>query len=279
MERFLTVRHHNVKLNTPYWARDDPEMMLTTIESVKKDFKNYAKICFVQNVLIYEGIDNVSLRDIEDIFSGTTFCLQNHDEYPKLYKKIRNLFKALQYVQLDTDLTRDNILQIRAIVFRDLSDVPTSVYRSVDIRPFESDLRYSDYEDIPFELKKLVKFTNAELEDTKTLAEFIKLAAFFYSEFLLIHPFVSGNTLVARILMQQLAYKKHIRFPLLFYYHNKYKLRLYTDALETRGLGARSSELATMLLHGTYHACCFIQDNSVDLSTMFTSSDEIPTCD
>jgi fido (protein-threonine AMPylation protein) len=275
MERFLAVRHHNVKLNTPYWAHNDPDTMLTMIESVKKDFKNYVKICFVQNVLIYEGIMRVNLRDIEDVFAGTTFSLKNHDEHPTVYRKIRNLFKALQYIQLDTDLTNDNIMQIHSIVFKDLLDVPTGVYRSVDIRPFESDLKYSDYDDIPFELKKLIKFTNAELDDTKTLAGFIKLAAFFYSEFLLIHPFVSGNTLVARVLLQQLAYKKHIRFPLLFYYNHKYKLKLYTDALETRGLGARSSELATILLHGTYHACCFIQDNSVDMSTMFTSSDEM----
>ena len=100
-------------------------------------------------------------------------------------------------------LSLDSVISLHAIVMEGLLDKPGKL-RSTFVAAAQTDVMYLPPQLVRAHLVDLLEFTAGRLAACSTMSDRMLLAAFFFSEFLKIHPFVNGNGRVARLLASAL---------------------------------------------------------------------------
>lgn len=115
-------------------------------------------------------------------------------------------------------------------------------FRKSNVRASGSSVVYIEHELVSSRLNRLIEFTNTHLaeiaaEPNREIQFKLKifLAGFFFSEFLLIHPFHDGNGRTARLLLSHILRKDAVVPVSLYFRGGRAK---YLDVLEQRGTDA-----------------------------------------
>lgn len=132
----------------------------------------------------------------------------------------------------NTPLTVEFSVQLHSMIAEGLFP---SQFRTKNVKAGNSSVSYADHKVVNKQLNDLLTFVN------KTKAEFNSdpfkmfcLAGFFFSEFLLIHPFIDGNGRTARLLLTHFL-RGHSAVPVSLYL--KSNRSVYISAMETRTNG------------------------------------------
>jgi len=122
-------------------------------------------------------------------------------------------------------------------------------FRQINVTAMNSNVMYAPHTTIGLRLQSLLLFVKHTLlktpDNVREAMEFmIKLGAFFFSEFLLIHPFRNGNGRTARLLLN-LFLQDILIVPFSLYIDTRDR---YIHVLESRSDCSPPNDLATYLL-------------------------------
>lgn len=163
----------------------------------------------------------------------------NLDEW---WRIMSNLWRALEQIfdYEELPFTIDTILELHKTLSDKLPGLAPGecgAFRKRSVHARASSVSYSQASRVPAETQVLVDMVNRLMESKEVKNDLLLvmcLGAFFFSEFLLIHPFADVNGRTARILLSMLL-RKHTVVPVSLYYQGDRKL--YTTALELRRCG------------------------------------------
>ena len=142
-------------------------------------------------------------------------------------KTLHHYFKENNLFAKDLNVTE--IKTMHKLVMGDLL-ITAGEYRTTQACPSGSSSQYAFPDEIPKRLDCLVKFCINKLCFVEDFESAILLSSFFFSEFLLIHPFQNGNGRVARILLS-IFLRSFIAVPNTFDARKRYE---YIEVLENR---------------------------------------------
>jgi Fic family protein len=118
------------------------------------------------------------------------------------------------------------------------ADGNAGAYRTVEVGAAGSSVQYEKPQNISPRLASLIAFTNTEYEllssDIDKLAHIICLGGFFFSEFLLLHPFRDGNGRTSRLLLSHLL-RRHTIVPVSLYLRSN--CGYYIEVMQSRTSG------------------------------------------
>lgn len=261
-----TIEQHNTKLKQLLTV-EDPEFKdaieATLLTEFVQDILRTESA--VVDVVVANTLLMVSKNEEEAAAADSSSSSSSSTDHmiEKLYIKTINLSFAATWIRalpLNTSLTLSLVLDThRAVLQNGLApEDELGTFRSKNVKPVQTTTTaYADSTQIQRKLERLLRFVNSEATiSNNSLEDTIRLAAYFISEFLLIHPFMNGNGRVCRLLLQVLMRKFEfvVIIPFSLCLNNNAAVggggrELYIRALEERGTGSAPSTLATLLLH------------------------------
>ena len=132
----------------------------------------------------------------------------------KKWMELKNLLEAINFlfdseeihsIPFSVDLAKKN----HSIIGKDvISDI--GVFRSRKVGASASRVMYAIPSTIENRLNTLFDFIKKQMDMCRDLKESLKIATLFFSEYLLIHPFIDGNGRTARLLLNVLLCGKVI---------------------------------------------------------------------
>lgn len=177
--------------------------------------------------------------------SGSILCPEME---ARTTRKLANLHRALHLPHAST-IDVDVVRHVHRIVMEGLLE-DAGTFRTTQVGARGSAVHYARPSCIAERLAELLAFV-AEASTTSTTIEHrLRLGAVFYSEFLLIHPFLNGNGRTARILLLHVL-QPMIPFPFTLTSSTRDE---YLEALERRSDLSPPSHLAALLLRSCNRA-------------------------
>ncbi len=185
-------------------------------------------------------------------------------------------------------LSIDLIKQIHSVIGKDVIEDAGS-FRKTNVGGLSSSVIYATAKTIPERLEELIYFFNSMItqinktdeNEKDRLLSMITLSSFFFSEFLLIHPFINGNGRTARILLNYIL-QREVCFPFSIYLdrcgdggdRDRCGRRKYIDAVERRNYDKHPTEITKYILHACNRSASTINwIASTSTSTSASASD------
>ena len=160
---------------------------------VSQDTFEYLQDAFVFNVLLGE------MTDCPSNVYGCTVDIQSLVDCDCSRQKLTNIRNILDVVHSHSGpLTVDLVNKVHRLVAQGLFETG---YRTRNVAASGCGLVYLPHQAVESRLRRLVDFVNAQYDDGMRVVDAIALGTLFFSEFLLIHPFVNGNGRAARVLL------------------------------------------------------------------------------
>lgn len=198
--------------------------------------------------IVVEGSDP---DEVKKLIKDDLVC--DDDRASALTYQIVGIYNAANYSD-DVEFGVAEILEIHSLVMVGCPKKMPGQYRRVDVRPAGSTRMYLPYQLVEQRLEKLVKTTTKlrdelvgkKLGGSELVVEVAALVATFFSEFLLIHPFMDGNgrtaRLVTNVLLRSLL---GIRSSLFYFGTNDYEScrEIYMSDLVWRWMSDRVPSL------------------------------------
>lgn len=200
---------------------------------------------------LFEDVNILKIEKmISDLFPNLLNKRKSAQELLNIYSACVELFKPTE----DKDkLNIPFIKKIHSLVMKDLlSCDKVGVFRKTNVRALSSEVVYCTPSAIETKLQSLCDFINSEkIENTK---DAIRLASLFFSEFLLIHPFIDGNGRTARLLLSYILRKVSV-VPVSLYIGKNPKTT-YLEVLESRNdQNFPPDRVASFILACVYRTC------------------------
>lgn len=215
---------------------------------------------YIREIWIGESPPSADVNTCEIVDLFIEGCEKPNNITDKQWNMISNLHEAIQYVYLDNVCSNnpaeyfnvDFAKKIHGIVGKNIIN-ELCVFRTKRVGAKCSTVIYAIPSTIENLLRKLFDFVakaveNAPENEYEKCEYMIRLGSFFFSEFLLIHPFINGNGRTARILLNALL-KNTVVIPFSLYFKNR---ESYIEVLEKRNFAGPPSALAQHILL----ACC-----------------------
>lgn len=262
----LEAKWQILKLHSPDWTclLNGLHLCATLKErmATNPELKQVHHMFYLSDVWYGETCPNTSrgetLELAEYCISGET---QAFDEAAKIlqcpqktWQQMTNL-KSVLYVFTTPppSVTVSLICHLHQLLMKNL--LPMSQcghYRIKDARPSGSNMFYfARPNTISDRLQCLVDFVNDHLPTLTTPIDRIKMASFFMSQFLLIHPFANGNGRLARILLSILLTDTFV-VPIAFTWNSRNN---YIAALE-HGDTEAPTQLVDFVIQQAYYFAC-----------------------
>ena len=265
-----------------------------------------------------EGVDKPTITDYLVETKGLVRPYEKDIDI-RLWTKLRNIYFALkQYLIPDEEeyeydfikrkkpvrviLSVDLIKQIHSIIGKDIIEDAGS-FRKKNVCGLSSSVIYATAKTIPERLEELIYFFNSMITEVNEedrdrdrdqrkkdrLLFMIALGSFFFSEFLLIHPFINGNGRTARILLNYIL-QSEVSFPFSIYLdggdrdrcgvggdRDRCGRRKYLDAVEKRNYDKHPTEITKYILHACNRSASII--NWVSTSNGMATSNAMDDTD
>jgi fido (protein-threonine AMPylation protein) len=223
----MRMRSHllNSTFIDPFWEpwyieRDHAPVHLQKLQDEIKESEDYIRkdpalkcivaFRFVFDVMVTESlcdVNDIPLAEdiIEKICEDPSSVLTPHeqqDDNTLLHKILKNFYKGFEWVDnltMDTSLSNEMICELHKIILQGdaFAHHSPGVFRTVHAKPHSHVHPYT----ISVLLQNLCQIVNDEAEDHTSLPDRIRLACWFFVEFLRIQPFERGNGRTARLLM------------------------------------------------------------------------------
>jgi fido (protein-threonine AMPylation protein) len=233
-------------------------LLLENVLSGMEDFQNYRSglqpILFsnyIREVWITESPPSIELQtsDITDTLIAEGDKPPSVDD--RTWTKLKSLHAGLQLVLSGKmALNVDSIQHLHSVVGCGLIDDAGS-FRTKNVQARKSSVVYSLHQNISVRLDNLLQFIVQKVEERpkdnkeECLRYMVRIGAFFFSEFLLIHPFSNGNGRTARLLLNLLLLNV-TSVPFSLYVDGRDR---YMQVLERRNNTSPPSHLATYVLY------------------------------
>jgi fido (protein-threonine AMPylation protein) len=187
-----------------------------------------------------QAIEQLQCDKQQEFVNATMSQLQcNEAKAEKLWIKLQNLSSTVSSLfksnsTLTSDLSQflslDFVCQLHRRLMVNLHDSPGTL-RSIQVRAANTCVVYARFDKVLPWLEALLKFVCEKEEEVRgSLVKTTKLAALFFAEFLLIHPFSNGNGRVARVLLS-LTLRPVTITPVSLYFRAKDGRESYLQAL------------------------------------------------
>ena len=211
---------------------------------------NYVREVWVGESPPENEIDTVKIVDA--LIEGDDILAELHSS---TLTKLENLITAMNNILVLDEIlenydffTLEFAKKIHSTIGKDLIESP-GLLRTKAVRATNSSVKYATPMSIEEKLVGLFDFirsaaSQAPDEDALRCTYMIRLGSFFFSEFLLIHPFSNGNGRTARILLQAFL-RNFVLIPFSLYVSNRDE---YIKVLERRNDLSPPSALARYVL-------------------------------
>lgn len=235
----LVCHHTNIK------GKDTAESMLRDIDRIRSTsldtslMSSYVREMWVSELNILDNENTVEICDA--LFEGKEAkevkeMIKTFFPYLDAEKatcELQNLYNACNFLFVPESkinfLSIPFIQKINSIVMKDLLS-SAGQFRVKDVTAFGCNVKYCVSTKIENELTTLCTFINNLPQHTTR--DVIRRASFFFSEFLLIHPFEDGNGRTARLLLSYLL-QSISTMPVSLYLDTNSRA-IYLDALNAR---------------------------------------------
>lgn len=166
-------------------------------------------------------------------------------------RKAAFLLFGCSFQSVEKHLSMELVKRVNAMIGHNIFDCPGE-FRTKSVRASGSTVTYCLPSKISERLQILIDFVKhrkdeikrgASQDEVTKLKHMILLGALFFSEFLLIHPFIDGNGRTARLLLNLLLFEDVI-VPFSLYYRDR---KLYIEVLEERNEHAPEALAAYLL--------------------------------
>jgi fido (protein-threonine AMPylation protein) len=226
-------------------------------ESIKEEIVELLAANYVREVWLSEfPSDGVKINTVE-IADAVVEGRSKPDEIDdRTWIKLENIHLAVRRYIIDRPLSStsellsvDFIKDVHATVGGNNLVPNCGSFRTKNVTASQSSVIYAQYPTIRERLGALVSFLNeagqaAPTDPNPRLLYMIRLGSFFFSEFLLIHPFDNGNGRTARILLN-IVLRQSVVVPFSLYVQGREQ---YIEVLEKRNNRSPPSALATFVL-------------------------------
>ena len=185
-------------------------------------------------------VDYVMAGEKETFLKDLSRMAKNYKlDAEKWWSAINNLWSAMKFFDDDSlSLTEEFLCKLHTTLMDGLLE-NAGTYRTHHVTAWGSSVAYLPHQKIKDRVPILIKFVSNEfnnLSDKNRILKALCLGAFFFSEYLLIHPFSDGNGRVSRLALSILL-KDFTIVPVSLYYQGDRDI--YLTALEKRGSGMR----------------------------------------
>lgn len=276
-ERLELVCHHaNIK------GRDTAESMIRDIDRIRtsvavsrevaEEARHSLMSAYLREIWVTE-LDNIAdNQDTVDICEALFEEKKDVGEmikrvFPRLDAKtatreLRNLYHACNALfasDSKTDpLSIPFIQEINTMVMKDVL-LSAGQFRTKGASALGCGVQYCLPSQIKDQLTALCTFVNQLERSTATTRDVIRRAAFFFSEFLLIHPFEDGNGRTARLLLSHLLRSVSV-VPVSLYLDTVNPRAVYLEALNARNDRRFPPEkVASLVLTCVHRTACDYQ--------------------
>jgi len=236
--------------NDIYNLNDILEYVCANAEKIMDKSKNedsgiyeYLISKYMEEIWVSELMPPYKIGKETEEFSFSIIENNKIDENSRLSKversELMNLFESIKYLfgkdfksPRNDKLNVELIMKVHKILMVDLlQEEQRGAFRKKLVRPSNSTLdSYCLPKKIESRLITLIKYINDKLSVCDNVINALKIGTLFFSEFLLIHPFVDGNGRCARLLINYIL-KDYLLIPFSLYYKNR---DLYINVLESR---------------------------------------------
>ncbi len=166
----------------------------------REEFEKFENAFFTELTYNSNAIEGSSLS-LEDTNLIVNEGLVPEGKTLREIHEARNHMQAIKFLKnYKKDINDRFIIELHAIVLKDISERFAGRYRETKVRIFGSDVSFPDAEKVPQLMKNLVYWYGL---NKKKMHPF-ELAIVFSMKFVSIHPFVDGNGRISRLLMNYL---------------------------------------------------------------------------
>jgi len=187
------------------------------------------------------------------------------EEMLKVINGVKSSIDLLGDKANDNTLSIELIKEMHGMIMSEFPQTDPGCFRTIEVEPsMSATTMYARSTRVLRKLKSLITFVNGELLNARRETEpkaitrrCILIAAFFLSEFLLIHPFLDGNGRTGRILTNFII-QDVIFVPTGMQYRSNGGRQTYLRCLEDRG-NAPAGSLATLMLDSVHQMAHFLR--------------------